>query len=394
MSKKNKSNNEALKVKENIKTSENNNKVDESLKVKGNTKVNVDIKIPTVDEILKDEKMKEEILKVKEEIQNYIKESKTLQRLEEIRVNYMGKKGIFTDLSKKMKDLTAEERPKIGQIINEVKEKISNLLDEKNKALKEKELNERLESEIIDISLPGTKYNYGTIHPINETMELMKNIFSKMGFDIVDGPEIETVEYNFDALNIPKTHPSRDLTDTFYLNDSIVLRTQTSPVQIRYMLEHGTPFRMICPGKVYRPDYDISHTPMFHQMEGLVVGKDISFADLKGILTHFVKEVFGDRKVRFRPHFFPFTEPSAEMDVECMICHGEGCRLCKDSGWIEIMGCGMVDPEVLKYVGLNPDEVNGFAFGVGIERVTMLRHGIGDLRAFFENDMRFLKQFK
>ncbi len=322
--------------------------------------------------------MKEEILKVKEEIQKYIEESKTLQKLEEIRVNYMGKKGIFTDLSKKMKDLTAEERPKIGQIINEVKEKISTLLDEKNKALKEKELNERLESEIIDISLPGTKYNYGTIHPINETMELMKNIFSKMGFDIVDGPEIETVEYNFDALNIPKTHPSRDLTDTFYLNDSIVLRTQ----------------RMICPGKVYRPDYDISHTPMFHQMEGLVVGKDISFADLKGILTHFVKEVFGDRKVRFRPHFFPFTEPSAEMDVECMICHGEGCRLCKDSGWIEIMGCGMVDPEVLKYVGLNPDEVNGFAFGVGIERVTMLRHGIGDLRAFFENDMRFLKQFK
>jgi len=222
----------------------------------------------------------------------------------------------------------------------------------------------------------------------------LANIFSKLGFDIVDGPEIETVEYNFDALNIPKTHPSRDLTDTFYLNDSIVLRTQTSPVQIRYMLEHGTPFRMICPGKVYRPDYDISHTPMFHQMEGLVVGKDISFADLKGILTHFVKEVFGDRKVRFRPHFFPFTEPSAEMDVECMICHGEGCRLCKESGWIEIMGCGMVDPEVLKYVGLNPDEVNGFAFGVGIERVTMLRHGIGDLRAFFENDMRFLKQFK
>ena len=306
----------------------------------------------------------------------------------------MGKKGIFTELSKKMKDLAADERPKMGQVINEVKEKITSFLDEKNKELKEKELNEKLEKEIIDISLPGTKYNFGTQHPINETTELIKNIFSKMGFDIVDGPEIETVEYNFDALNIPKTHPSRDLTDTFYINDSIILRTQTSPVQIRYMLEHGAPLRMICPGKVYRPDYDISHTPMFHQMEGLVIGKDISFADLKGILTHFVKEVFGDRKVRFRPHFFPFTEPSAEMDVECMICHGDGCRLCKESGWIEIMGCGMVDPEVLKYVGLNPDEVNGFAFGVGIERVTMLRHGIGDLRAFFENDMRFLKQFK
>ena len=338
--------------------------------------------------------MKEEILKIKEEVQKYIEESETLQKLEEIRVNYMGKKGIFTELSKKMKDLAADERPKMGQVINEVKEKINSFLDEKNKELKEKELNEKLEKEIIDISLPGTKYNFGTQHPINETTELIKNIFSKMGFDIVDGPEIETVEYNFDALNIPKTHPSRDLTDTFYINDSIILRTQTSPVQIRYMLEHGAPLRMICPGKVYRPDYDISHTPMFHQMEGLVIGKDISFADLKGILTHFVKEVFGDRKVRFRPHFFPFTEPSAEMDVECMICHGDGCRLCKESGWIEIMGCGMVDPEVLKYVGLNPDEVNGFAFGVGIERVTMLRHGIGDLRAFFENDMRFLKQFK
>ena len=338
--------------------------------------------------------MKEEILKIKEEVQKYIEESETLQKLEEIRVNYMGKKGIFTELSKKMKDLAADERPKMGQVINEVKEKITSFLDEKNKELKEKELNEKLEKEIIDISLPGTKYNFGTQHPINETTELIKNIFSKMGFDIVDGPEIETVEYNFDALNITKTHPSRDLTDTFYINDSIILRTQTSPVQIRYMLEHGAPLRMICPGKVYRPDYDISHTPMFHQMEGLVIGKDISFADLKGILTHFVKEVFGDRKVRFRPHFFPFTEPSAEMDVECMICHGDGCRLCKESGWIEIMGCGMVDPEVLKYVGLNPDEVNGFAFGVGIERVTMLRHGIGDLRAFFENDMRFLKQFK
>ena len=338
--------------------------------------------------------MKEEILKIKEEVQRHIEESTTLQRLEEIRVNYMGKKGIFTEISKKMKDLSSEERPVIGQIINEVKTKIVELLEEKNNNLNKKALDEKLASEVVDISLPGKKYNYGTQHPINETTELMKNIFSKMGFDIVDGPEIETVEYNFDALNIPKTHPSRDLTDTFYINDSIILRTQTSPVQIRYMLEHGAPLRMICPGKVYRPDYDISHTPMFHQMEGLVIGKDVSFADLKGILTHFVKEVFGDRKVRFRPHFFPFTEPSAEMDVECMICHGDGCRLCKESGWIEIMGCGMVDPEVLKYVGLNPDEVNGFAFGVGIERVTMLRHGIGDLRAFFENDMRFLKQFK
>ena len=222
----------------------------------------------------------------------------------------------------------------------------------------------------------------------------MKDIFIEMGFDVADGPEIEKVEYNFDALNIPETHPSRDITDTFYISDNVVLRTQTSPVQVRYMLEHKPPFRMICPGKVYRPDYDVSHTPMFHQMEGLMIGENISFANLKGILTHFVKKVFGETEVRFRPHFFPFTEPSAEMDVQCAVCKGKGCRVCKDSGWLEIMGCGMVDPEVLKAVGYDPNEVSGFAFGVGIERVTMLRHGIDDLRAFFENDIRFLKQFK
>lgn len=338
--------------------------------------------------------MKEEILKIKESIENAIKENNSLQALDDLRINYMGKKGIFTELSKKMKNLTSEERPKIGQIINETKEFIIDLIEKKNLELKEKELNKKLSSELIDISLPGIRQEGGTIHPVNETMNFIKDIFIKMGFDVVDGPEIEKVEYNFDALNIPKSHPSRELTDTFYITDSVLLRTQTSPVQIRYMLENKAPLRMICPGKVYRPDYDISHTPMFHQMEGLVIGSDISFADLKGILTHFVKEVFGERKVRFRPHFFPFTEPSAEMDVECNICHGDGCRLCKDSGWLEIMGCGMVDPEVLKYVGFDPEEVNGFAFGLGIERITMLRHGIGDLRAFFENDIRFLKQFK
>ena len=208
---------------------------------------------------------------------------------------------------------------------------------------------------------------------------------------IEDNP---VVKYNFDALNIPETHPSRDITDTFYINDDVVLRTQTSPVQVRYMLENKPPFRMICPGKVYRPDYDISHTPMFHQMEGLMIGKDISFANFKAILTESLKKMFGDREVRFRPHFFPFTEPSAEVDIQCAVCKGKGCRMCKDSGWVEIMGCGMVDPEVLKAVGYDPDEVSGFAFGMGIERVAMLRHGINDLRAFFENDVRFLKQFK
>lgn len=338
--------------------------------------------------------MKEEIVKIREAFSSELESIDSLLKLDELRVKYTGKKGIFTEISKKMKDLTAEERPVMGQLINEAKVFINTNLDDALNKIKEKEMEDRLKSEVIDISLPGEKCPQGTLHPITETTIFLKNIFVKMGFDVVDGPEIEKIEYNFDALNIPLTHPSRDLTDTFYIDENVLLRTQTSPVQIRYMLENKAPFRMVCPGKVYRPDYDISHTPMFHQMEGLMIGKNVSFADLKGILTKFVHEVFGDKKVRFRPHFFPFTEPSAEMDVECTICNGKGCRLCKNSGWLEIMGCGMVDPEVLKYVGYNPDEVNGFAFGMGIERITMLRHGIGDLRAFFENDMRFLTQFK
>ncbi len=338
--------------------------------------------------------MKEDIIKIREEISDIIYKTNTILDLDNVRVKYMGKKGIFTEISKQMKNLSSEERPVVGQMINETKNFISEALDKRLVEIKEKEMEERLKREVVDISLPGEKCGSGNLHPITETMNYLKNVFSEMGFDIVDGPEIERVEYNFDALNIAATHPSRDVTDTFYINDNVLLRTQTSPVQVRYMLEHKAPFRMICPGKVYRPDYDISHTPMFHQMEGLMVGKNISFADLKGILTEFVHKVFGDKKVRFRPHFFPFTEPSAEMDVECTICNGKGCRSCKDSGWLEIMGCGMVDPTVLRYVGYDPEEVNGFAFGLGIERITMLRHGINDLRSFFENDMRFLKQFK
>lgn len=338
--------------------------------------------------------MKEDIIKIREEISDIIYKTNTILDLDNVRVKYMGKKGIFTEISKQMKNLSSEERPVVGQMINETKNFISEALDKRLLEIKEKEMEERLKREVVDISLPGEKCGSGNLHPITETMNYLKNVFSEMGFDIVDGPEIERVEYNFDALNIAATHPSRDVTDTFYINDNVLLRTQTSPVQVRYMLEHKAPFRMICPGKVYRPDYDISHTPMFHQMEGLMVGKNISFADLKGILTEFVHKVFGDKKVRFRPHFFPFTEPSAEMDVECTICNGKGCRSCKDSGWLEIMGCGMVDPTVLRYVGYDPEEVNGFAFGLGIERITMLRHGINDLRSFFENDMRFLKQFK
>ena len=338
--------------------------------------------------------MKEKVAQLKEQAQSSIESAASLQELEEIRVSLLGKKGELTEISKGMKNLSPEERPIIGQLVNETREFISSILDEKNNHLKEKEKRARLEQEIIDITLPGEDIELGTSHPITETMNFMKDIFIEMGFDVADGPEVEKVKYNFDALNIPETHPSRDITDTFYISDDVVLRTQTSPVQVRYMLEHKPPFRMICPGKVYRPDYDVSHTPMFHQMEGLMIGENISFANLKGILTHFVKKVFGETEVRFRPHFFPFTEPSAEMDVQCAVCKGKGCRVCKDSGWLEIMGCGMVDPEVLKAVGYDPNEVSGFAFGVGIERVTMLRHGIDDLRAFFENDIRFLKQFK
>ncbi|CAK7057126.1 phenylalanine--tRNA ligase subunit alpha [Fusobacterium varium] len=338
--------------------------------------------------------MKEKVAQLKEQAQSSIESAASLHELEEIRVSLLGKKGELTEISKGMKTLSPEERPIIGQLVNETREFISSMLDEKNNQLKEKEKRARLEQEIIDITLPGEDIELGTSHPITETMNFMKDIFIEMGFDVADGPEVEKVKYNFDALNIPETHPSRDITDTFYISDDVVLRTQTSPVQVRYMLEHKPPFRMICPGKVYRPDYDVSHTPMFHQMEGLMIGENISFANLKGILTHFVKKVFGETEVRFRPHFFPFTEPSAEMDVQCAVCKGKGCRVCKDSGWLEIMGCGMVDPEVLKAVGYDPNEVSGFAFGVGIERVTILRHGIDDLRAFFENDIRFLKQFK
>lgn len=338
--------------------------------------------------------MKEKVAQLREQAQVKIESAVSLQELEEIRVKLLGKKGELTEISKGMKNLSPEERPVLGQLVNETREFITNLLETKNLELKEKEKEERLSKEVLDITLPGEDIQLGTIHPITETMNFMKNIFIEMGFDVADGPEVEWVKYNFDALNIPQTHPSRDVSDTFYITDDVVLRTQTSPVQVRYMLNHKPPFRMICPGKVYRPDYDVSHTPMFHQMEGLMIGENISFANLKGILTHFVKKVFGETEVRFRPHFFPFTEPSAEMDVQCAVCKGKGCRVCKDSGWLEIMGCGMVDPEVLKAVGYDPNEVSGFAFGVGIERVTMLRHGIDDLRSFFENDVRFLKKFK
>ena len=338
--------------------------------------------------------MKDKLSALKDEASLVIQKAATLQEIDEIRVKYLGKKGEFTEISKSMRDLSAEERPVFGQLVNEVKTFITTLVEEKNLEIKEKVKKEQLLLETVDISLPGRGVSTGGLHPITETMNFLKNIFVEMGFDVAEGPEVEFTSYNFDALNIPETHPSRDLQDTFYMSENVVIRTHTSPVHARYMEKNQPPFRMVCPGKVYRNDYDISHTPMFHQMEGLMVGPEVSFANLKAMLEQFVTRVFGETKVRFRPHFFPFTEPSAEMDVECVICKGEGCRLCKHSGWLEIMGCGMVDPEVLKAVGYDPEEVSGFAFGMGIERITMLRYGIDDLRAFFENDVRFLKQFK
>jgi phenylalanyl-tRNA synthetase alpha chain len=338
--------------------------------------------------------MKEKLEALRESAVAQIQEAKDLKVLDELRVKILGKKGELTEVMKGMKDLTKEERPVIGKVTNEVKDAINTALETKFEELKTIAKKEQLESETIDITLPGRKVVKGGFHPVTETELFIKDIFKEMGFDVADGPEVEEVYYSFDALNIPETHPSRDLQDTFYMAEDVVLRPHTSPVQIRYMKDREAPFRMICTGKVYRSDYDVSHTPMFHQMEGLMVGENISFANLKAILIEFVKRVFGDREVRFRPHFFPFTEPSAEMDVQCGICNGDGCRLCKHTGWLEIMGCGMVDPAVLAEGGFDSEKVSGFAFGMGIERIAMLRHGIDDLRAFYENDMRFLKQFK
>ena len=285
--------------------------------------------------------MKNKLNALKDEASLIIQKAATLQEMDEIRVKYLGKKGEFTEISKSMRDLSPEERPAFGQMVNDVKTVITTLIEEKTTEIKNKVKKEQLESETLDISLPGREVSTGGLHPITETMNFLKNIFVEMGFDVAEGPEVEFTSYNFDALNIPETHPSRDLQDTFYMSENVVLRTHTSPVQARYMEKHQPPFRMVCPGKVYRNDYDISHTPMFHQMEGLMVGPEVSFANLKAMLEQFVTRVFGETKVRFRPHFFPFTEPSAEMDVQCVICKGEGCRLCKHSGWLEIMGCGM-----------------------------------------------------
>ena len=338
--------------------------------------------------------MLEKLSRLREDVLEKLNNVGNLDELNDLKVKVLGKKGEFTAIMKGMAEIADEKRAEFGKVTNELKVVLQDRFDEKFNTLKEMAKQERLKNETIDITLPGRKANEGSLHPLTKTVAEIKEIVSDMGFDIVDGPEIEYVKYNFDALNIPKTHPSREVSDTFYIQDDVVLRTQTSGMQIRYMLDRKPPFRMVSIGKVYRPDYDVSHTPMFHQMEGLMIGEDVSFANFKAILENVVKKIFGkERNVRFRPHFFPFTEPSAEMDVECGVCKGKGCRVCKGTGWLEILGSGMVNPKVLEGVGIDPKKYQGFAFGLGLERITMLKYGIDDLRAFYDNDVRFLDQF-
>ncbi len=339
--------------------------------------------------------MEKKIKKIKEEIIFKSNSVSNLKDIEKIKVEYLGRKGLVTLLLRRLGELSTQERPKIGQLLNQTKREIEELLKIKTIEIEKLEKNKKLKEESIDVTLPGKKSDRGTIHPINLVLKKTEEIFLSIGFKIEEGPEVELDYYNFEALNIPKDHPARDDQDSFYLNREILLRTHTSPVEIRVMEKQQPPVRIIATGKCYRRDAaDSTHSPMFHQVEGLAVDKDITFGDLKGVLTVFVHRMFGeDRKVRFRPGYFPFTEPSAEVDVSCLLCHGKGCRACGYSGWLEIMGAGMTDPAVFNMVGYDPEKYSGFAFGMGVERIAMLKYGINDIRLFFENDLRFLKQF-
>jgi phenylalanyl-tRNA synthetase alpha chain len=317
-----------------------------------------------------------------------------LQALEQIRVQYLGKKGALTEQMKSLGKLSAEERPAAGQAINKAKGQVQQALEGRKQALQEAALNARLEAEKIDVTLPGRGQATGGLHPVTMTLERIESLFSQLGFSIAEGPEIEDDFHNFEALNIPESHPARAMHDTFYFDAHTLLRTHTSPVQVRAMEQQQPPLRLIAPGRVYRCDSDLTHTPMFHQIEGLLVDEQVSFADLKGILDEFLRNFFEQElAVRFRPSYFPFTEPSAEADIACVMCGGEGCRVCSHTGWIEILGCGMVHPEVFRHVGIDSEKYSGFAFGLGVERMAMLRYGVNDLRLFFENDLRFLQQF-
>jgi len=323
-----------------------------------------------------------------------INAAETVADLDQLRIEYLGKKGKITGMLKTLGKLSAQERPKAGAVINEVKVALQNTINARRQELEAALLQAQLESERIDVTLPGRKSEVGTLHPVTQTMARIEEFFTAVGYQVEEGPEIEDDYHNFEALNIPAHHPARAMHDTFYIDPTTVLRTHTSPVQVRTMERQKPPIRIICPGRVYRCDSDLTHTPMFHQVEGLVVDKNVSFADLKGTVDQFLKAFFeADLAVRFRPSYFPFTEPSAEVDIQCTNCKGKGCRVCKQTGWLEIMGCGMVHPNVFTHSGIDPDQYSGFAFGMGVERLAMLRYGVNDLRLFFENDLRFLKQF-
>ena len=339
--------------------------------------------------------MKEQLEAIRQKALNELENAASIQDIEAVRIKFLGKKGELTGILKQMGKLSAEERPVVGQLANVIRSEIEAKIEEDSKSIAQKLQAEKLKAEKIDVTLPGKAKVLGSRHPLTVVLDDIKDIFIGMGFDIVDGPEVEKDYYNFEALNIPKDHPARDTQDTFYINENIVLRTQTSPVQVRVMEKQQPPIRIISPGRVFRSDaVDATHSPLFHQIEGLVVDKGVSFADLKGTLEIFIKQLYGkDSVVRFRPHHFPFTEPSAEVDVQCFNCHGAGCPLCKGEGWIEILGCGMVHPKVLETCNIDPEIYSGFAFGLGLERIAMRRYNINDLRLFFENDVRFLKQF-
>ena len=345
--------------------------------------------------------MKERLEQIKAEAVARIQEADVPEKLNDVRVKFLGKKGELTAVLKGMKDVAPEERPKVGQLVNDTRAAIEELLEESKTRMEKAIREEKLKAEVIDVTLPAKKAKIGHRHPNSIALEEVERIFIGMGYEVVEGPEVEYADYNFTKLNIPEDHPARDEQDTFFINDSILLRSQTSPVQARTMEKGNLPIRMIAPGRVFRSDeVDATHSPSFHQIEGLVVDKNITFADLKGTLEEFAKQLFGpETKTKFRPHHFPFTEPSAEVDVSCFKCGGSGeieghsCRFCKGSGWIEILGCGTVHPNVLRMCGIDPDEYTGFAFGVGLERIALLKYEIDDMRLLYENDVRFLKQF-
>jgi len=339
--------------------------------------------------------VQQELDRLVKEARAAIEASDDLKALDQVRVQYLGKKGALTKQMQTLGKLPPEERRDAGKVINTAKQQVENAIDQRREVLDKAELNAKLAAEAIDVTLPGRGQVSGGLHPITRTLKRIEDLFTQLGFEIAEGPEIEDDYHNFEALNIPESHPARAMHDTFYFDEHTVLRTHTSPVQIRVMKDKQPPLRIIAPGRVYRCDSDLTHTPMFHQVEGLLVDDRVNFADLKGILDEFLHNFFEkDLDVRFRPSYFPFTEPSAEADIQCVMCEGEGCRVCSHTGWLEILGCGMVHPNVLAHVNIDSEKYTGFAFGLGVERMAMLRYGVNDLRLFFENDLRFLRQFR